>query len=66
MNTCGWFARDADVFARVGAVLFGAPPQDALPTTLLVAADAFGFADPRVADALAPLLVRLLGIVGTP
>ena len=44
-DTCGWFARDAATFARVGEVLFGAALPDALPTTLLVATDAFGFAD---------------------
>ena len=64
-DTCGWFARDPEVFARVGSVLFGATLPAVLPTTLLVAADAFGFADPAVADALAPLVARLARVVGT-
>src|SRR5450432_2106303 len=51
-DTCGWFARDAATFTRVGEVLFGSALPVALPTTLLVAADAFGFADANVAAAL--------------
>ena len=63
-DTCGWFARDAAVFARVGAVLFGVAVPDALPTRLLVATDAFGFADEAVAAALAPMVERLAALVG--
>ena len=44
-DTCGWFARDAATFARVGEVMLGEAVPAALPTTLLVATDAFGFAD---------------------
>ncbi len=64
-DTVGWLARDAAVFAKVGAALFGEATPTALPQTLLVATDAFGFADPAVADALAPLVDRLAAIVGT-
>ncbi len=63
-DTVGWFARDAATFARVGTVLFGAPLPAALPTRLLVATDAFGFADPEVAAALAPLVDRLARLIG--
>jgi amidase len=63
-DTVGWFARDAATFARVGAVLFGAPLPPALPTRLLIAADAFGFADPAVAEALQPQLDRLAALIG--
>lgn len=63
-DTCGWFARDAATFARVGEVLFGDAMPDRLPTTLLVAADAFGFAEPAVQDALVPLIDRLAQIIG--
>ena len=63
-DTCGWFARDAATFARVGAVLFGAAVPDALPTRLLVATDAFGFAEPAVAAALMPMVERLAALVG--
>ena len=61
-DTCGWFARDAATFARVGAVLCGEAVPDALPTTLLVATDAFGFAEEAVQAALAPLVERLAGL----
>ncbi len=63
-DTCGWFARDPAVFARVGEVLCGAPVPQALPTTLLVATDAFGFADEAVAQALMPLVERLAALLG--
>ena len=63
-DTCGWFARDAATFARVGAVLFGAAVPAGLPTTLLVATDAFGFADEAVQAALTPLVDRLGALIG--
>jgi amidase len=64
-DTVGWFARDATLFARVGEVLFGAPCPTTLPTKLIVAVDAFGFADPAVAAALQPLLARLATLIGS-
>lgn len=64
-DTTGWFARDADTFARVSTVLLGEPPATDLPRTLLVAADAFGFADPDVAQALRPMVDRLARLVGS-
>src|SRR5258708_9864976 len=63
-DTCGWFARDAATFARVGEVLFGSALPVTLPTTLLVAADAFGFADENVQQALAPSVGRLAALIG--
>ena len=63
-DTCGWFARDAATFARVGEVLLGASMPAALPTTLLVATDAFGFAEEAVAQALAPIVERLAALIG--
>lgn len=64
-DTCGWFARDAATFARVGAVLLGEPIPASLPTTLLVAVDAFGQADDAVCAALAPWVDRLARLAGT-
>ncbi len=64
-DTCGWFARDAATFARVGEMLFGAPVPTTLPKTLLVATDAFGFADEAVRAALQPLVDRLGFLLGT-
>src|ERR1700687_6501232 len=63
-DTTGWFARDAATFARVSSVLLGEPIPATLPTRLIVAVDAFGFADADVAAALKPMgaiLGRLLG-----
>jgi amidase len=64
-DTVGWMARDAGVFARVGEALFDAAVPAALPTRLLVATDAFAFADPAVEAALQPLVERLAGLVGS-
>jgi amidase len=52
------------MFARVGEVLFGSALPATLPTTLLVAADAFGFADENVQQALAPAVARLAALIG--
>ena len=62
-DTAGWFARDATTFARVSEVLLGEPIPRALPTTLIVASDAFGFADPDTSAALTPLVRRLSTLV---
>ena len=48
-DTTGWFARDAQTFARVSAVMLGEPIPTALPTRLVVAQDAFGLADEETA-----------------
>ena len=58
-DTTGWFARDAATFARVSEVMFGEPIPSTLPAKLIVAVDAFGFADPEVAAALRPAVERL-------
>jgi amidase len=63
-DTTGWFARDAETFARVSSVLLGEPIPTALPSRLIVAVDAFGFADPDVAAALRPAVERLTGLIG--
>ncbi len=64
-DTTGWFARDADTFARVSTVLLGEAPATQLPHTLLIAVDAFGFADPGVATALQPMVERLTRLIGS-
>jgi amidase len=63
-DTTGWFARDAATFARVSEVLLGEPPATTLPTRLVVAIDAFGFADPETAAALQPMVRKLSARVG--
>jgi hypothetical protein len=63
-DTTGWFARDAATFARVSSVLLGEPIPDPLPTRLIVAVDAFAFADADVATALRPTVDRLAALIG--
>lgn len=65
-DTTGWFARDAATFARVSAVMLGGAIPTALPSRLLIATDAFGFADPDAAEALRPMVRRLAQIIGAP
>src|ERR1044071_7176382 len=64
-DTTGWFARDAETFARVSSVMLGEPIPGNLPTRLLVAAAALGFADANVAAALQPMVKRLAALVGS-
>ena len=45
-------------------MLLGEPIPEALPTKLIVAVDAFGFADPGVAAALRPMVERLARLIG--
>jgi len=65
-DTCGWFARNAMVFERVGRTLLcdgaSAPP----PTRLLIAQDALEVAGETVARALSPALDKVATLIGTP
>jgi amidase len=74
-DTAGWFARDAGTFARVAEVLLGesidldgdrqrASPAR-LPGTLVIAVDAFGFADAQTTAALQPMVRKLSALVPT-
>ena len=63
-DTTGWFARDAATFARVSSVMLGEEIPHTLPTQLVIATDAFGFADADVAAALRPLVMKLAALVG--
>jgi amidase len=63
-DTAGWFARDAETFARVAEVLLGETIPARLPTTLVVAVDAFGLADADTAAALQPMVRALSALVG--
>jgi amidase len=64
-DTTGWFARDADTFARVSAVMLGEAIATELPTRLIVATDAFAIADASAAAALQPLVDRLGRLIGS-
>jgi amidase len=63
-DTTGWFARDAGTFARVSAVMLGEEIPAALPRRLIVAADAFAFAEQETSAALQPTVARLAALVG--
>src|SRR5499427_6047080 len=63
-DTTGWFAREAATFAKVSSVMLDEAIPSALPTRLIVAVDAFAFADPEVAAALRPAVERLRALVG--
>ncbi len=63
-DTTGWFARDAATFARVSSVMLDEAIPSALPNRLIVAVDAFAFADPEVGDALRPMVERLKALIG--
>jgi amidase len=64
-DTTGWFARDAETFARVSAVMLGEAIPSELPKRLIVATDVFAIADPTTAAALQPLVDRLGRLIGT-
>ncbi len=58
-DSVGWFARDPDLFAAVGAVLLGPASDAPAPTRLLIGDDLFAAAGPAVGAALADGLARL-------
>src|SRR5262245_36303481 len=51
-DVAGWFARDPDVFGRVGRVLLEGYREPGVPRRLLLAKDAFALVDRPVAEAL--------------
>jgi amidase len=63
-DTCGWFARDAGLLARVGAVLLGTEAAARRPRRLLVATDAFAHALPDVAASLEAAVTRVTARFG--
>jgi amidase len=62
-DTTGWFARDGDTFARVSEVMLGEAIPTSLPPRLIVAVDAFGFADAETSAALQPMVRKLSALV---
>jgi amidase len=61
-DTCGWFARDAALLARVGNVLLGG--KAAAPGRVLFAQDAFALAMPEAQQALQPAIERVTRVIG--
>ncbi|HTW52312.1 MAG TPA: amidase [Stellaceae bacterium] len=64
-DTTGWFARDAETFASVAAVMLGEAIPAELPRQLVIADDAFAVADTAASVALQPLVERLGRVIGT-
>jgi len=61
-DTCGWFARDADMLARVGDVLLGG--KAASHGRVLLAQDAWALATLDAQTALQPALERVTQVLG--
>jgi len=64
-DTVGWFARDAALFGKVGAVLLGADPASEVPKRVLIAEDLFQTAGSTVARALDGAVARVLDMCGS-
>ena len=62
-DTIGWFARDIDLFARVGNVTLQTSVSPQRPQRLVIAEDAFELATPDVAGALRSALEALTAMV---
>ncbi len=65
LDTCGFFAREIDTFARVANVLLGSD-DNALPDVprLLRAEDVFALPTPGASDALLDVVARIEGALG--
>ncbi len=61
LDTVGWFARDAELFQRIGGVLLPPGPEVPPARTLLVAEDAFALASPKIVDSLRAAVEALAG-----
>ncbi len=64
-DTIGWFARDADLLARVGSVLLQHDIRAERPRRLVIAEDAFEVADKSLQDALRPAVDRVASLIGS-
>jgi amidase len=62
-DTAGFFAADAELFARVGDVLLPSGTEGEIKE-VLIADDAFACADPGVGEALRPALERVKAAIG--
>ena len=58
-DTIGWFARDADTFARVGSVILPPGNEKPRPRRLVIAEDAWELAEPSTREALEPVLEKI-------
>jgi amidase len=62
-DVVGWFARDIDLFAKVGDVLLGERKSDA-PARLIIAGDAWEQVEKPVADALKAAARKVESVLG--
>ncbi len=58
-DVVGWFANDAAIFERVGAVLLDEPKSNDSAKRMFIASDAFSLVDSAVSEALRPSVERL-------
>lgn len=58
-DTIGWFARDAETFAQVGAVILPPGNEKPRPQRLVVAEDAWELAEPATRQALETALAKI-------
>ncbi len=58
-DTIGWFARDAETFARVGSVILPPGNETPRPQRLVIAEDAWDLAEPGTRRALEPVLEKI-------
>ena len=65
-DTCGFFARDAGVFERVGRALLRDDTPMPLPARLLIAQDALELTGETVTYTLQSALDKVAALVGTP
>jgi amidase len=65
-DVAGWFARDAETFAKVGKVLLKGGDWEEKPRTLLIAEDMFALLGEREKEALAPAIEHIAKLYGEP
>ena len=58
-DTIGWFARDAETFARVGSVILPPGNETPRPQRLIIAEDAWDLAESGTRRALEPILEKI-------
>jgi amidase len=65
-DVAGWFARDAETYARIGKVLLQGGDWNARPRELLIAEDMFALLGEREKEALQPAIKRIANLYGEP
>ncbi len=65
LDTVGWFAREAELFAKVGSVLLRTEIPESRLRKIVVADDAFEIADAQVREALQPVVAKISSLVGS-